>query len=174
MRNRAQPGATAPVLLLISSFVCAAIFAADAPDVKVRTALDRTAVWVADRVTYEVTLTCARGVDILVDDLSRDKLRVDGLDVVGSDSERTTSRDDETTYRFRYYLTTYRVDLPSLKIAPLAVRYYVKRPGLRLQDAAPAGEVTVPAATIAFRSMLPDEAVSDQLRDTRPAMPRPM
>ena len=148
------------------------VASAGGPDVKVSTSLDRTAVWVADRVTYEVTLTCPRGVDILADDLARDKLRLEGLEVVGSESARTTDRNDVTTYRFRYQLTTYRVDLPSLKIAPLAVRYYVKRPGLRLQDAAPAGEVQVPAAVIAFRSMLPDDPASYELRDRRPPAPR--
>src|SRR5439155_15737785 len=32
-------------------------------DVTVRTWLDRTAIWVADRVTYTIEITCKRGVD---------------------------------------------------------------------------------------------------------------
>ena len=53
-------------------------------------------------------------------------------------------------------LTTYRVDMPALSIEPISVRYYARRPGQRLQDIAPAGEVVVPGATVSFRSTLPD------------------
>jgi len=146
--------------------------AADERDVDVRTSLNRTAVWVADPVTYTITLACRKGVDILADDLSRDKLRVEGLEIVGGDSERSTDRDDRTTYTFHYSLTTYRVDSPELKMAPLAVRYYVKRPGQRLEDAAPSGEVVVPPAVIAFRSALPDGQQTYPVRDGRAARPR--
>lgn len=145
---------------------------AEPPDVRVRTSLDRTAVFVADRVTYTVIVACNKGVDILVDDLSRDKLRVEGLEILGADVDRSTDRDEATTYRFNYYLTTYRVDQPALKIAPMSVRYYVKRPGQRLEDAAPAGEVQVPAAVIAFRSLQPDESTTIDVRDGRPPTPR--
>src|SRR5206468_9375203 len=53
-------------------------------------------------------------------------------------------------------LTTYRVDAPALAIGPLSVRYAIKRPGQRVEEAPPAGEVQVPGASIAFRSVLPD------------------
>jgi hypothetical protein len=148
--------------------------AADGHDVDVRTSVDRTAVWVADRVNYTITLTCRKGVDILADDLSKDKLHVEGLEIVGSDSERSTDRDDKTTYAFHYALTAYRVDMPDLKIAPLTVRYYVKGPGQRLEDAAPAGEVVVPAGVISFRSTLPDRQETYEIRDGRAARPRPL
>jgi hypothetical protein len=141
-------------------------------EVDVRTSLDRTAMWVADRVGYTITVTCGKGVDILADDLSKDKLRADGLEIVGSSSDRTTGPGDMTVYTFRYVLTTYRVDLSELKIAPIVVRYYVKRPGQRIGDAAPAGEVQVPAAVIAFRSALPDGQETYAIRDGRDARPR--
>ena len=44
-----------------------AIESAAAKDVDVEAALDRSAMWVADRVTYTVLLTCRRDVDILAD-----------------------------------------------------------------------------------------------------------
>jgi hypothetical protein len=69
-------------------------------------------------------------------------------------------------------LTTYRVDLPSVSVEPVSVRYYARRPGQRLQDMAPAGEVTVPGAVIAFRSTLQDNQPSPGLRDTRAAAVR--
>lgn len=141
-------------------------------DVSVRAFVDRTAAFVGDRVTYTVELTCKRGVDILADDLSRDKLKLEGLDVLGSDTSRDSGRDETTTYQFRYYLTTYRVDVPALTIAPLTVRYYVRRPGQRIEDTSPTGEVHVPATSIAFRSLLPDDQDVVAIRDDRPAVPR--
>jgi hypothetical protein len=146
------------------------------PDVAVRAAVDRPAVFVGDRVTYTIELTCKRGVDILADDLSRDKLRLDGLDVIDTRVDRrTVDRDQSTVYRFEYVLTTYRIDVPTLKIAPLSVRYAVKRAGQRLEDASPAGEVQVPGATIAFRSLLPDDEEPSAIRsDVPPDVRRPL
>jgi hypothetical protein len=146
------------------------------PDMTVRASVDRPAVFVGDRITYTIELFCKRGVDILADDLSRDKLRLDALDVIDARTDRkTVERDQSTIYRFDYVLTTYRIDVPTLKIAPLRVRYAVRRAGQRLEDASPAGEVEVPGATIAFRSLLPDEAEPSAIRsDTPPDVRRPM
>ena len=106
--------------------------------------------FVADRATFTIELTCKRGVDILSDDLSGDKLKLEGLELVGSDSSRDSGRDGTTIYRFHYVVTTYRVDTPAMTIGPLAVRYAATRPGQRLEEAPPAGEVPVPRASIAM------------------------
>jgi hypothetical protein len=143
---------------------------ASAPEVL--TSLDRTAVWIADRVTYRVDIVCARGVDILDDDMSKDKLKLDGLELVGSETSRAVDASDTTTHTFTFVLATYRVDMPALKIGTLPVRYYVKRPGQRLQDEAPAGSVQVPAAVIALRSTLQDNQDDYALRDRRPPASR--
>lgn len=140
-----------------------------ADQVQARSSVDRTAMWVADRVTYTVDLVCAPGVDILLDDLAKEKLRVNGLEIVGTDSSATSEADGKTSHRLRYVLTTYRVDTPSVSIEPIAVRYYQRRPGQRLQDMAPAGEVVVPGATVAYRSTLPDTQPAPGLRDRRAA-----
>jgi hypothetical protein len=103
-------------------------------------------------------------VEILLDDLAKEKLRANGLDVVSSDTTTTTDASERITYRLRYVLSTYRVDTPSLSIEPLSARYYERRPGQRLQDIAPAGEVQIPGAVIAFRSTLPDQPAYE-LRD---------
>ena len=143
----------------------------DPRPVQVRATVDRTAVWVGDRVTYSVEIVCARGVEILLDDLAKEKLRVNGLDVLSSDTTTTVDAAERTTYRLRYVLTTYRVDVPSLSIEPMSARYYARRPGQRLQDIAPAGEVPVPGAVIAFRGTLPDQPTYE-LRDGREPVPR--
>ena len=145
------------------------------PDVTARASVDRPAVFVGDRVTYTIELTCKRGVEVLADDLSRDKLKVDGLDVVEAATDRRSTADGSTLYRFDYVLTTYRIDQPTLKIAPMTARYAVRRAGQRLEDASPAGEVHIPGATIAFRSLLPDEEEPSAIRsDAPPHVRRPL
>ena len=146
--------------------------AAAADPVQVRSSVDRTAVWVADRVTFTVDVICDKGVDILLDDLAKEKLRVNGLEVISSDSTATTDASERTTHQLRYVLTTYRVDSPALSIEPMSVRYYARRPGQRLQDMAPAGEVKIPGAVLAFRSTLPDNQPVYGLRDLRPSAAR--
>jgi hypothetical protein len=147
--------------------------AAAPADVTAQVFLDRTAIWVADRVTYTIELTCRRGMDVITDDLSRDKLKLDGLEVLATDTSRQALGDDVVRYRFNYELTTYRVDLPALSVAPLSVRYYVRRAGQRLEDSPPAGDVRVPGAVIAFRSVLPDDQPSYSIRDARETPRRP-
>ena len=148
-----------------------AAFAAE-PPVRATSMVDRTAVWVADRVTFTVDIVCDRGVDILLDDLAKEKLRVNGLDIIGTDSSATTDAAERTTHRLRYVLTTYRVDLPAVSIEPISVRYYARRPGQRLQDMAPAGEVVVPGVSVAYRSTLPELQPAPGLRDRRAEAPR--
>jgi len=141
-------------------------------DVTVTASFDRSAMWVADRITYTVLVTCRRGVDILTDDLGRDKLRLDGLELVGIDSSREDHGDGVTTYRYAYHLTSYKIDQAAQKFGELRVRYYVKRPGQRVEDVAPAGDVVVPGGSVAVRSTLPDEAQTAVFRDARPAQQR--
>ena len=155
---------------LAFSLLPAVAFAAD--QVQARSSVDRTAIWVADRVTYTIDVVCEKGVDILLDDLAKEKLRVNGLEIIGSDSSATTDANDRTTHRLRYVMTTYRVDVSALSIEPISVRYYARRPGQRLQDMAPAGEITIPGAAVAFRSTLPDKQEIYALRDVRPAQAR--
>jgi hypothetical protein len=167
-----QKCSTVITALALAWLTCAA--SAQSPSARaprVRTSVDRTAVWVGDRVRFTIEVECPRGVDVLDDDLSKDKLKLDGLDVIGSDSSRIDSGGETSIRRFVYDLTTYRVDLPALRIAPLSVRYYVRHPGQRLEDAAPAGDVQIPGTSIALRSTLPD-AQEYAVRDARPATRR--
>jgi len=154
-------------------FALASAPAFAAPPVLASSSVDRTAIWVADRVTYSIHLVCAPNVDVLLDDLSKEKLRVNGLEIVSTDASATTDADGRTVHRLQYVLTTYRVDTASPSIEPLVVRYYARKPGQRLQDSAPAGEVQVPGAAIAFRSVLPDNQPTFAIRDTSAPAARP-
>jgi hypothetical protein len=138
----------------------------------VHASVDRTAVWVADRLNYSVEIVCPKGVDILSDDVAKEKLKTNGLDVVGMNATASTAPDGSTTHRIVYTLTTYHVDTPDLRIDPLTVRYFVKRPGQRLQDEAPAGEFQIPAESIAFRSTLANDPDAAGLRDGIDPAPR--
>jgi hypothetical protein len=133
--------------------------------------VDRPAMWVADRLTYTVEIVCPRGVDILVGDLGRDKLKLTGLDVVSADTRRREDG-DVTRYAFDYVLTTYRVDVATPLIGSFPVRYYLTRPGQRPEEAAPAGSVIVPPVAVAFRSLLPDDQAIYDVRDAQPVPPR--
>ena len=180
-RPLGRPAAAIGILILALRGSVATVAAQPAQnDVAVRTSLDRTAMWVADRITYTIDITCKRGVDVVAGDLSRDKLKVEGLEVIDARTsvEREgfsgAERSGATIYRFSYILTTYRIDAPTLRIAPLTVRYAVKRAGQRSEDAVPAGEVQVPGATIAFRSVLPDEGDVGGIRSDKPPRARPV
>jgi hypothetical protein len=139
---------------------------------RVSAGVDRTAMWIGDRVVYRVEIVCAPGVDILLDDVAKEKLRLNGLEVLSSDTSVTTDASDRTTHSIKYVLTTYRIDNASPSIDPISVRYYARRPGERLQDVAPAGDVPVPGALIAFRSTLPENQPELAIRDGRAAPPR--
>jgi len=82
-------------------------FAQQAPQVS--SSVDRTAIWIADRVTYSVDIVCAPGVDVLLDDVSKEKLRLTGLEIVSTDATATTDAEGRTSHHLRYVLTTYKV-----------------------------------------------------------------
>ena len=140
--------------------------------VAVRSSVDRDAVWIGDRFSYTVYIGCSHGLDILTDDLSRDRLRLDGLEVLGLEQTREDQGNGVTVYRFIYRLTTYRPEPATQRIADLSVRYYVRRPGQRPEDVAPAGEVIVPGALVTVRSLLPDARDTANFRSDQPPLPR--
>jgi hypothetical protein len=134
-----------------------------AHDVRVRSWISRTAVWVGDPVEFVVEFVCPPQVDVIRDDVAKDKLKLEGFEIVGTAVEREDSPEN-LTQRFRYRLATYETGSPLLRIAGWPVRYYVRRTGERVEDVSPAGEVQVPGATVARRSTLPDELSTLDLR----------
>lgn len=154
-------------LVIAATLLIAGAGYAQPPTVRARAFVDRTAIWVGDHVTYTVEIVCPRGFDVLIDDLSKDKLKLDGFDAIGTDSSQTTAPDGTTTHDFRYVLTTSHVDRAAVGVEPFSVRYYLSRPGQRMQDAAPAGEVKIPGVSVALRSTLPDGQDTYALRDGR-------
>ncbi len=169
----------AALVLVVLAALCGASAAraqapapARVPAPRVTAGVDRTAIWIADRVVYRVEIACPPGVDILLDDMAKEKLRLNGLEVVSSDSSATTDALDRTMHQFRYVLTTYHVDTPSPSIEAISVRYYPRRQGERLQDVAPAGDVQIPGAVLAFRSTLPENQPDFTVRDGRAPAPR--
>ena len=101
--NAAVLGWCSRLVFFVSSITLGAVVvSAEDQDVTVRTSLDRTAMFVGDRAAYTIEITCKRGVDVLADDVSRDKLKLGGLEVVGGDTSRRTAPDDSTVYTLRY------------------------------------------------------------------------
>lgn len=141
--------------------------------VAVRSWVDRRAVWIADRFAFIVEVDCTHGTDILTEDLSRDRLQLDELDVRSVDQRRDDRGDGRIAYRFTYHLTTYSFYPAMKRIGEMRVRYFVHRPGQRPEDIEAAGEVMVPGTTVVVRSLLPDDANDATYRTDRPPIPRP-
>lgn len=146
--------------------------AAPAGDVEASATVDRTALWPGDRVWYTLDIRCVPGVDLLPDDLSPDRLVLTGLERLSSSQERTTREDGGTSYRVRHQLTAYEIGAP-LRVEEQSFRYLARRPGQRVEDGAPAGEVRVPALTLALRGAVPDDLAEARLRDDAAPAPLP-
>lgn len=140
--------------------------------VAVRSSMDRSAVWIGDRFSFIVDVDCTHGTDIITDDLSRDRLQLQDLDILSVEETRDDRGDGRTVYRFTYHLTTYSFYPPTKLIGEMRLRYFVRRPGQRPEDIEPAGEVMVPGTTVVVRSLLPDDANHARYRTDRPPMAR--
>jgi hypothetical protein len=157
---------SAAVLLAVSA--ASSAFAAD--DVRVHTSLSQTALWAGQLVTYTVTLACRPTVDILQGDLDADKLSLEGLHVVRQSLDRRLTNDGTTQYVVTYHLTTFEPGAEKVGISDWTVRYAI---GAAAGASAPAQEVRVPGAVLAWRSALPDEPRTLDLRGDRDVEPMP-
>lgn len=132
--------------------------------IRVQTALSQTALWAGQVVTYTVTVTCRRGVDILQGDLDADKLVLQGLQVVGQSLDRRVIDDAGTQYVASYRLTTFEPGVEQAGIGDWVVRY---ASGATTGASVAAQELHIPGAPIAWRSALPDEPRTLDLRGDR-------
>ena len=163
--------ATAVALLVAAAMVARPRpVVAAAEDVNVQTGVSQTALWAGQIVTYTVTLTCRPTVDILQGDLDSDKLSLAGLQVVGQTLERESTADGGTRYVVTYRVTTFEPGAEKIGIADWTVRYAT---GVAAGASAPAQEVRVPGVALAWRSALPDEPKTLDLRESRGVEPAP-
>ena len=131
--------------------------------VEVRRSVDRTAVWVGDRLRYTIEFTMAGDLDVLAEDVARQRLPIKGGDVIGHDtSERVTASGRVRIVQFT--ITTVAVNAPEIVIEQFPVRYFSRRTVGETQ-VAPAGQVTVPRLVIPIRSTLPDTGRLPELRE---------
>jgi hypothetical protein len=140
--------------------------------VVVKSYLDRSAIWIAERFAFIIEVECTHGTDILTDDLSRDRLQMDEVEILGVEQKRDDRGEGRTSYRFTYHLTTYSFEPPAKNIREMRLRYYVRRPGQRPEDVSAEGEIVVPGAQVYVRSLLPDDANFTKYRNERPTMAR--
>jgi hypothetical protein len=151
-----------------------AVAASGNADVAVRSSVSQTAMWVGDPVVFTVEIECSPSYDILVDDLSKEKLPLEGLELIDSETSRIQAESGAASYRFGYRVTTYETGNVPLRIGEMTVRYGRRRAGGRVEESAPAGEVRVVGATLALRSTLPDDASAAGTRDVEPLGRAPM
>jgi hypothetical protein len=115
---------------------------------------------------YTIEITCPPGTDILAADISRDRLRLTGLQVSDATQRRDTQPDGGIVYRAQFRLVSYVSDGSRVGVDAQSVRYYVHTAGQPPETLVPADEVELPAVTVAVRSALPDGNIS-WIRDTR-------
>lgn len=126
--------------------------------VSVRSSVDRTAAWVGDRVTYTVELVCLPGYDIVADELARERLPVEGLEVRAASTTRETRDDGAVVYRARFEVASYSPRAERLRIGPVAIRYYRKQEDGSIAAQSPVGTVAIPEEELALHSTLPEAA----------------
>ena len=132
----------------------------------VHATVSRTAVWVGDPLLYTIEITCPPGTDILAADISRDRLRLTGLQIADATQQRESRPDGGIVYRADFRLVSYVSDGSRVGIESQPVRYYVHTAGQPPESLVPADEVHLPAVAVAVRSALPDGNIS-WIRDTR-------
>lgn len=169
-----EPGAAADARRIEQHAAMAAPAQGGNKDVQIKAWTSRTAVWIGDQVELAIEATLAPTLDVLDEDLAKDKLKLEGVEVLSSSSESAPLEGGGTRRRFRYQLATYEVGAPTLTIGPQTIRYYVRRPGEPPETAKTAGEVQLPAIAIARRSTLPDDLPGIALRAAAAATGRPV
>ncbi len=153
--------------LFVIAFVLSAPCVSTAADVDVQTSVSQTALWVGSVVTYTVRLTCRPDVDVLQEDLSADKLPLNGLQVVSQSVNRGAMNDGRTSYTVAYRLTTFEPGGEAVGVGDWTVRYVAGTHGAG--SSAPAQEVQIPGAALAWRSVLPAALNTLEIRDARVA-----
>ena len=136
-----------------------------APQVQVSRSVDRTAVWVGDAIRYTLEFTSAGDLDVLSEDVARERLPVKNADVLHHEtSERQTAAG--RVRRVDYTLTSFAAGTPEIIIEGFTVRYFSRRAVGETQGAS-AGQVSVPRTVIPIRSTLPDTGRLPELRARR-------
>jgi hypothetical protein len=143
------------------------------PAVEVRTWVSRTAVWVGDKFVYVVELRRAPNVEVFLDDLAPEKLRLEGLEVLETATERDASGANLVVDRVRFTLATYNVEAATLAVGAIPVRFSVRRTGQKAEEALPAGEVIVPALHVDLRSTITASGDAVEIRDQGAVRPVP-
>lgn len=142
------------------------------PPIVVRTWLSQTALWVGDHITFTVEVISPPTINLLSEDFAKEKLTVEGLEVLQADSDRSVDASGHVIQRYRYVLTSYQTE-STLKIADWVVRYATLGAGGRVEDSVAAGELKIPGAVVALRSTLPDTLPSMAARDRGDLQPVP-
>lgn len=151
--------------LVVAALFLAAPHVAAADDIDVRTSVDRTALWVGTVATYTVTLICRAGVDVLQEDLGGDKLPLTGLQVAGQNVNRSVLSDGRIRYDVAYQLKTFEPGEETVSVGDWVVRYVAGAPAAGAS--APAQELRIPGAALAWRSALPAALNTLDVRDAR-------
>jgi hypothetical protein len=92
---------------------------------------------VGDLVTYTIDVVSAPGYDIVEDDLGRDHVPLEGLEVRTAGTTREARDDGAVAYRASCQLVSYTLERERLRIGPMSIRYHRKQRGGRIDGQVP-------------------------------------
>ncbi|MDH4063292.1 MAG: hypothetical protein OEW19_02755 [Acidobacteriota bacterium] len=129
-----------------------------------RSALTQTAAWVGDPIDFVVEIETAPGVEVVAEDLTPEKLVIEGLELGPATSTSDLRADGWNVLRRQYRVTAWDTTPPK-SIGELVVRFRRPVTTATADGSAPGAEVKVPGATLAVRSTLPDDGSANGARD---------
>ncbi|MBI4465121.1 MAG: hypothetical protein HY647_10490 [Acidobacteria bacterium] len=127
--------------------------------------LDRTALWVGDQFHYMITVDYSPNYEFVLDNLSRETINMDPLQVVEVSTQVTPLKDGTSRLFLDLTLVTYTTGRPGEQIPQLTLFYFLRDQHTGGAAEAAAESLTIPGPAVSLRSTLPPEPMD--IRDSR-------
>lgn len=135
------------------------------PKPVVTTRLDKTAVWVGDKLEYGIQVIHERDVEFILESLKKENLNLGPFVVRAVDVEKRDWAQNQRLLEIRLVLSTFESGKSELTIPPFNLFYFRRRPGIEVKETT-AESVRVPSARVGLRSTLQSGPL--KLRDYKP------
>ncbi len=129
------------------------------------TQLDRTAIWVGDTFHYTVKAVHDPAIEIVVDNLKKEKLNLVPFVVREIALRQGSFGANKKVTEINFLLTTYESGQVELKIPSFPLYYFTRTAGAHTSTESAAESVAVPVTKIGLRSTLTSD--NPRLRDSR-------
>jgi len=129
--------------------------------------VSQTAVFPGDTIEYTLEIKLDSTSEIFLGDLDSSNLNLTGLESVSSEIEQNVT-DEGKTYKAKYYLRSYDLDISELLIGERSIRYYSDQTSVSESGPQAEKQITIASTPVALRSTLPMNPESLSLRDHAP------